>query len=89
MDVAMFGNLKAALNVVQQNGQLAQRSSLQESQSKSSLQWDSPPSTIPFRRVVHLDRPRAVSNLNREPEPLCPDTLPGKLHFSRIDRATH
>lgn len=43
MDVDTFEKLQEALNVVQPNGWLAQRSSFQDSQSKSSPCWDSPP----------------------------------------------
>ena len=46
MDVHTFGKLKAALNVVQSNGQLAQGSSFQGFQGRRSQSWDSPHSTI-------------------------------------------
>ena len=46
MDVHTFGKLKAAMNVVQSNGQLAQGSSFQGFQGRRSQSWGSPHSTI-------------------------------------------
>ena len=87
-DVDTFGRLIAAWNMVQSNRQLAPGCSFQDSQGKSSLGGESPPSTTRFKRVVPLHQLSSASILT-DPSSSYPDALTGEPHFSRVDRAPH